>query len=131
MIHHVGMIGRRDEEYYRTDNAADLELEGAPVMILVYRANCVYSMPVSIAADYIFHFNLEDRMNCPSEALPDANFTANDFMTSAIPQIVLDADFEDLNKRLRDLDDMLCLFYGCENKAIYATVVAVSLNVDR
>jgi len=100
-------------------------------MMLVYRANYVYNMRVSIVADYIFQFNLEDLMNCPSPALPDTDSMVDDFMTSPVPQIVLNADFEGVNRRARDLDDMLCMFYGRDNKAIYATAVAISLHVDR
>ncbi|MAD85576.1 MAG: hypothetical protein CL912_21660 [Deltaproteobacteria bacterium] len=122
---------RRDEEYYRINNATDSELEGAPVMMLVYRANSVHNMRVSIVADYIFQFNLEVLMKCSSPALPDTDSMGNDFMTSAIPQIVMDAAYEDVNRRARDLDDMLCMFYGRENKAIFTTVVAISLHVDR
>ncbi|KAG4425035.1 hypothetical protein IFR04_001805 [Cadophora malorum] len=128
---HVNWTRRRDEEYYRINNAMDSELEGAPVMILVNRANYVYNMRVSIVADYIFQFNLEVLMNCSSPALPDTDSMGNDFMTSAIPQIVMDAAYEDVNRRARDLDDMLCMFYGRENKAIFTTVVAISLHVDR
>ncbi|KAK0101039.1 hypothetical protein ONS96_006269 [Cadophora gregata f. sp. sojae] len=125
---HINWTRRRDEEYYRINDCDDSELGNCTMDIFVYRANEIYDMRISVDGEFLYPFDLEELKHPHFLAPLDTDSAGSDFMSLSTPSMPVGKS-EDT--RAHDLGKMVDGLYDYENKTVYATVVIISIHVDR
>ncbi|KAH9223096.1 hypothetical protein DL95DRAFT_518000 [Leptodontidium sp. 2 PMI_412] len=122
---HLNWTRRRDDEYYRVN---DFNRSAVVVEEFICRAKDVYVIRLSLVGEFFCSFDLGNVVKPLSSASFDTDSMVVDSMVPEIPSMPVDK-YEDA--REYDLREAIDLLLEQENKIIYATVVAISIHVDR
>jgi hypothetical protein len=119
---HLNWTRRRNEAFSMSYNTYYPSFEDNTVNMLIYRAHWDYDMRVSLAGEVFYPFDLGELMGSPPPFDTDS-------VASGTPSMPAGDAYQD--ERAEDLRTIIDIVDIVDDKTIYATVVAISLHVDR